>query len=521
MAGTPATDFIFFTGATGGSTSTCDATTDWSGSPTLDTETYVQGTGALSAKVSKTRYTSVFTFSSSVDLTDKVLIVWMAMGSPNIMATKAAGGVAIRVEDGSANWAEWYVAGKDTWAGGYRAFAVHTSTTPDNKSTTAPTMSAITKAGVACETTASSSKVNFWWDALRYGTYMQLYAGTSGSPGTFADLVTYENTNKIGAFIEEGGVLYAQCRLLFGSTSAGVATYFKDATAKLIMFRDSPVPSTFYEILLQGNGTATTEVYFGNKLGGTGLGGIAVRCENTAKPYKITASDTNVTKFGFWGCSFYNPSTITGQAYDADKEFLNCLHFSGAEMLPDTGVVQNGLFVSAPGNALRITSESHNVSDCVFANCVYATNVTAAGSYVLEGCRYYSNTSADINNTSGGTVNISARDTTAPPTTYTGTTYIRNDVWLRVYVYDQGGLPIENAQTAIYLSSDDTQLMNEDSDVDGLAEELYDYDGEENVYLRVRKSDVGDTRYKQHGSTGKILASGLNVVVTLELEPLA
>ena len=314
MAGTVATDITVFTGATGGSTSACDATTDWVTAPTLDTETFVQGTGSMSAKVSKTTYTSVFSVSGTVDLSGKCIYVWMLCLTPAILGTKAAGGMRIRVADALANYKEWYVGGNDTYKGGWECFIVHTGETASAVSATPPVMTAITKVGVVWYTTASSAKTNCYWDAMRYGTGLSITAGTEGSPGTFADFLSYETTNVIGVASLYNGIVLVQGKLTFGSTTSGTATYFKDTTSPIVVFKDTLTPADWYTVTCQGNTGAETTIQWGDVVGsGTGMignSGITFKSADSANAMLLACNTANITNLKLYACKFDTTSTI-------------------------------------------------------------------------------------------------------------------------------------------------------------------------------------------------------------------
>lgn len=125
-----------------------------------------------------------------------------------------------------------------------------------------------------------------------------------------------------------------------------------------------------------------------------------------------------------------------------------------------------------------------------------------------------------------GIVKINATDsnpstddnTGAPP----GATIIVSSVPLKVKVIDQLGSPIENVQTAVYLTSDDSELMNEDTLTTGFAEDSFGGTTPAACYIRCRKSSVGNTRYINNSAVGTIESnSGLNVTITMRIETLA
>jgi len=390
LAGTVTTDLVFFDGVTGGSISNCDQNTDWVVAPTADSVTFIQGAASLTAKVSKATYTSLFTIVSNVNLTNKQIYVWMNAAAPANLNSMAGGGLRIRVEDAAANWASWYVAGSDTYVGGWECFTAHMGTTPTAKSATAPNYAAITKAGVVCQDLVGSAKENFWFDAMRYGTGVTIYGGTSGDPAVLANIVTTENliANKWGVVVQYEGILLLQGKLQIGTTSPGVATYFLDKTSKVIIFRSKTVPTGFYEVLLQGNSTATTKVYFGETVGGVGFSGGAVR-SGGASLFKFTATNQYITDLGLYGVSFYKADTIALPTYSATRNMLSCSFEQCAEVLPDTCKVQYCNFVNPTSRGIRFSIISHNVTDCTFINCPCGVHCNVAGEFAFNSLMFY------------------------------------------------------------------------------------------------------------------------------------
>jgi hypothetical protein len=84
-----------------------------------------------------------------------------------------------------------------------------------------------------------------------------------------------------------------------------------------------------------------------------------------------------------------------------------------------------------------------------------------------------------------------------------------------VSVYDVTNTPIETAQVAIYKTSDNTQLLNTDTDSNGLVETSFTYTSNTNIYIRVRKSSTGATKYIPVSSSGTITATGYSGTITL------
>jgi hypothetical protein len=138
------------------------------------------------------------------------------------------------------------------------------------------------------------------------------------------------------------------------------------------------VGDSFHELMLVG-GSGNTEIYLGEKVGSSGISGVTIISESESTRYAITASDTDIDKYGFYGCTFAKAKSITLQAYNADKEFLGCSVVESGEMIPDTGIVDTCNFISSPGRAIRISSASHHVTDCNFINCQTAIHHDVGG----------------------------------------------------------------------------------------------------------------------------------------------
>jgi len=302
----------------------------------------------------------------------------------------------------------------------------------------------------------------------------------------------------------------------------------------IIIFKTNKVPSTWYSITLQGNATGSIEIYLGEEVGGQGVSGPIIKAESPSFPYTLDASDTNIDKYGIYGCNFYSASTITLQAYNADKKFLSCNVIASAEMLPGTGLVTSCNFISSAGRAIRLGSTSHHTTACNFINCNTAVHHDYAGGsgdpYTYDAMIFYGGTYHVENSTSGDVYvdrsNGSNPDSGKLYNSGGGTITINPlSVTLRVTVKDKDNNGINNAQTAIYKSSDDTELMNEDTanvgGEDGIAEALFQYSADTPIYWRVRKSSTGTTRYISAGGASTIKDSGVDISVTLYEEPLS
>ena len=478
MATTVTTDLAFFAGVTGNSS--CDAynTGDWTNTqvtPALDADYMIEGAGCIGAKLAKsgaTTMTSVFISSATVDLSTQNIYIWLLSLTPALLDIKVNGGIRLRIEDASGNWGEWYVDGSDTYPGGWQCYCMNSNTAYSASSATKPTLTAIKKIGWTVKQTAGANKTNFFWDAFRYGTGLSVDGGTSSVPSTLNDLYVYDNTNKLGVLIKYMGVYLAQGKIKIGSTGTA-AEFFKDTTGSVLVFRKNPayvapgavlldntaapMPlASTHELKLQGNATGATEIYFGEKSGANGVNGAILKSEDASYRYKVTATDTNITKFGFYGCVVQDAGVITGQAYNVNKEFLATTFARCERVEPGTGLVTSCTFSSAPGVALLLNAIAHYMTKCSFLNCGVGIEFATTGTYAVTSCVFSGNT-YDVMNTSSSTITINAQSTTGLTTELT--TLTTNQ---KAQSYNNTGSAYADESTAAFNSTPyDTNILSD------------------------------------------------------------
>ena len=86
-----------------------------------------------------------------------------------------------------------------------------------------------------------------------------------------------------------------------------------------------------------------------------------------------------------------------------------------------------------------------------------------------------------------------------------------------INVVDANNDPVQNAQTTVRLSSDNSEIINGDTDVNGDAPSgSFTGTTPAGALIKVRKSSPGDTRYENFSTTGTIESgTGLSVTVVL------
>ncbi|KKL92907.1 hypothetical protein LCGC14_1880010, partial [marine sediment metagenome] len=356
---------------------------------------------------------------------------------------------------------------------------------------------------------------------------------------------------KTGAhFILRGGLTIGL------STQSGTVT-FDDATGLMLEFENPTYDAgsgnvtridaaNLYSISAEAAVTQATTVIFGDVVGsGDDRQGILGGIIQSAGPQWSMDFGTDISDLvsvSLYGMNFKgagggiilddgNKTSVITCTFERCGEVDPGTTNNGAEILNCTWIDPTS---SGSNYGLKWQNTTHNLKNLNFItsgtpttqNMIhftqtadYATSfdgIKFFGSYVPSTIRHGENTgtSADvtINAVAGSGSNPAAAEFN---NTAGGTVTVNNTVTLKVTVKDKAGVVIQTAQTAIYDSSE-TQLMNEDTNASGVAEEQYNYVADENVSVRVRKGSTTDTpKYVPVNSPQVITDTGLDVTITM------
>lgn len=528
MAVTVSTDMVFFTGATTGSSSG-DTTTDWTGvpTPTVDTAQFIQGAGALQSYSAGATTSRTWIFASaSTSVTNKAIYFWFALGKASFLATKVSSGLTLTLESTTptAGTATWKVAGSDTLPhNGFICHAVDTSVQPDSTTGTLA-MGSIIKITITANGTFPG-KAYLWVDALRNGTKLSITGGDVGTPATWGDLVTAEETvgNRYGILERFGGVIFVQGKIEIGKTNQAVPTYFAD-TSQSIVFKNSIFTSSFYDLSILGANGYITTCYMGTAVGTTkGISGCMFRLAlATQTPiYTVTATNTYVTYLGMYGCTFLGAGVISWPPANANKSLLSCNFEKCNRIAISTIRVRNNNFINSVAGAagVLLDSTSHDVVDSSFINCPIATEISVTADYTynnlqFSGCTY------DVKNTSGGARAVTKSNSSNPSTYDPAGSAVTFPVLIQltIIVKNEAGVGIngafayidDNNITPFIMSTTTAQVDG----VDGVATVSYIGSSVSNATWRVRKYG-----YKNYKQIINIESSSLSIPVTLVVDP--
>ena len=498
--------------------SMCEATTGWAGGIAnllLQSTAYIQGNYSLAAWINNTTSAVEYYTITATSLVGQHVYAWMLCNGR--VDTKANGGYRIVLYTDASNYATFYVGGNDTHSNGWNLLCCSADATPTAEIGTFNPAS-VTMIGIQFKTITIATKQgqtyiqNCFWDAVRYGSGLTITSGATDAiclEDIFAvdDDVTY----KYGVVQKSYGSYIIQGKLIFGSASSGDID-FAD-TNQVVVFPDNDlVADSFYGIQVLGNSSGTSNFTLGENSSGSGISGCTFKAVGT-KTYSLDVSTSDNDVIGIYGSNFINAGTITMPASGANKEMLNCNITTMDGVVISTCKIENCNFISADDEAVNMSSTSHTLKNSNFISNPNAVRITTAGVYTFDNLKFTGNT-VDIDNTSGGSVTVNCINL-SNPTTYTGTTTINYPVDISVEVIDVAGDPIETAQVAVYKTSDNTEILNTDTDSNGLAETTFNYTTSTPIYVRIRKSSTGDTKYLPVSSTGTITNLGFTATYTL------
>lgn len=396
--------------------------------------------------------------------------------------------------------------------GGFIPVWVDVSRTPEVGGTA--NEAAINEIGIAVSIgNVGGNAQNLIIDEIHHGTAGLLWDGTGGS---ITDFQTYESTNSEGNLIENLGVNFVYSRLQIGSATA---TTFTDSGLTLIFPDQTLVAETFMGITcdLQNASTSIT------------LSNSTIQSANvisaTRRPDFIATGTSGVLTLTAMNLLGLRTLTLTS-ACSVDSSFIESLSITQG----NASISNTSIRTASTSNVSCFTDANlNNLSSVNFvqASAGYAFEITAAGTYSLTDFTYsgYDGVAGTVYTTSAGgeAIYVSATVGTVDlqvnggdlPTVYTAgaTVNIISAVGVTIRVKDIGTNEISNARVGVYRATDDLELFNGLTDVNG--EASFNTTGGTDIYIRVRKSSVGDTpRYvpvETIGNTG----TGLGLTVTL------
>ena len=522
------------------------------GSPGASGENFIQGTDCYaqnSGKANGLEISIVFDATSGQTFaTDDVLLAWVYYSVGTNLETYANNGWRFGIGSSVSAW-DWFVIGGSDYGrnpyGGWVNVAIDPTATETGTigggnggtyryfGNVPYTINEITKG----DPTAV--------DAMRIG---RGEISVTGSGGTFTELAEYNDYNvgstppgtsstsldtgrhRLGLFQESGGTFVWKGLMSMGITATSVT--FTDSNETIIV---DDAPHTYADFnKIEVNHASSTINWTGITFISTGTvapGYFEViadtatvnltTCSFNAMGTFVLGSGTTADTCSWNGCGLItlneadiSGSTISESTVAADEgavfddrtttvatsisELDNCTFSQGAnahhairfganvnDNITLTGIEFTGFssVADSTGATLRFDATSGTM-DCNLVGCTVG-GVAASSSNV------------GVDDAAGITVTVAAA------------------VDVTINVVDEGGTAVSTAQTSVYLSSDNSEVMNEDT-VAGVASASFSGTTPAACYIRVRKGSTGATKYFPGSTSGTIESiTGLTTTVVL------
>lgn len=369
-----ATGLDDLTGAAGGST---------------NTETFIEGTGSQSIKVSNAVDGLLYDFGTAGDYSGNVFYIWYNCSTAGKLDTKTNGGIRVRFCGATvSDWFEVYIQGSDTYSGGFRMAVVdidEAHTNADGTNGTKPATSAIRYVGIVFDMASMISGnidncfVDAMWRLPAATPGIRVEGQNTGSiDWTWQDIVDAADAgdpNKAWGTIRrlENGTITLNTPVRFGANNT--TTHGFSDTNETIGFEASEgqtgtlLPDDFYGIDILGNSGGTTNFELGIKTGtgddATGAQGGAIQ---TAGPrFFIDADDPNVDSANFYGATLSGGAGF--QLDDAAVEMISCILLDCTSARVDNSLFLRNTVINAntaDGVAFATTDDLGDIRFCTF-----------------------------------------------------------------------------------------------------------------------------------------------------------
>ena len=509
------------------SLSTAESTTGWTKFDLLDSDIKKEGdygiTGTFRADATDGYYNAG---TAPVTAVGKTFRMWLNTISVPYLETEALGGMELSMFDGTTT--EYItIFGSDTYFGGWFNIVI------DPALFTTLTLANIEQWGIRPQYhTAAKNVDNTWVDALKYLDGYSMTGGTSGDEITLATIEEADRGTTIlygyGVTTAVSGVYYCTGKHQYGT---GATTTWVLLNGEILVFEDNLIAVGLHEISGVGTGTRVTITDSVIRAAGT-----------TDNPrFGFDMSDADLLLFSMDGSfltraaasAFKSGQTVTGNTFnDCGQIDANGADFRGTTVKGYEGTANTSALIWTPATDPNGLLDAMSFEMATTATHAIEFGILSPLTMTLTGIDFSGyDTGVTINQNDSplhikrttGTVTINLSGCSGINEygyrTDGATVVLAATVPLKVTVVDRGGIAVVGAQTAIYKVSDDTELMNEDTIAGGIASADFAYPGSDvPVYIRVRKSSIGTTRYKNAFAGGTVIDTGLDVRITLTEE---
>lgn len=517
------------------------------GNPGLSGENYIQGTDCYSVNTGKAvglEISVVFDNGANVTFgTDEVVFAWCFYFAGTNLDTYANSGWRFGIGSSTSAW-DWFRVGGSDYSnhnlGGWRNFAIDPTAT-ETGTVGGGNGGSYRYFGNVPNTLAEVSKGDpVAMDAIRYGRGEISVTGTGGS---FSELASYNDYNAggtppgtsstsvdsgrhvLGLFQAAGGSYLWKGMLALGLT--GTSVTFSDSNETIVIDDCPHTYPAFNKVEIRNASSSVTFnniTFISTATTANGVGYFEVVDNATVSLNGCNFNDMGTFIFlsngSITNCNFNSCGQITHGG--ADFESSNFAGYEGtagtAYLLYDVaadpdGELDNCSFTKGTAATHAIEFDATNTPTNITLRGIDFSGYNASNGQNDSTLYFPSTTKSYTVNLVNCTGNVSYRVGTG------GSVTIQQSVGITITVNTTTGTPIQNAQTAVYLVSDRSEIINGDTNASGVITGSFSGTTPADVEVRVRKASGGATKYINYSSIQEVTGSGLTLTVALREDP--
>jgi hypothetical protein len=504
------------------------------GGSSSTTATFLSGTTARGRKFTGAKGFAFEINASGQSLSNSIVLVRFLVNG-GLGATLAGGGASIRLEDTSGNQSDWYVAGSDTYNGGWFEAVIDTANTESANSGTAANLALIQYVGFLVNASSSSGgDPNCYIDEILSMPNTGLTI-TGNTTNVFNELADWDDTSLYGVIARRGGIVFSKAPLILASDASDHASTDEIIVLEEPIYEDGTNIES--ALTIQGISSADTDTNTLTRLTAICEDNADVAFNHAAKRLDFSsATDTDLTDCTFTGFDDNSNGVMLGGSGNAINGciFNLCgLVSAGSAVIRDC-TFRNGTYASGA----FFWDENSDIQDCSFFSDGSGYGIhyrpTGAGPFTetLDGINMVGYGADETVNagihiepvTTTVTINMNVQNSTTPTTDedagYSGTFTIQQTVTVKVTVVDTSGAVIQDAR--VYMIADtggdlavDTEILNDLSSASGIVQDTgFSYTNPQPVTGHIRKGSASPY-YKESPITGSIESAGLDLTITM------
>lgn len=507
-----------------------------------ETDVFLQGTGACSVKVSNQGVILAYgTGGLDLSATGTHVYIWCNMLAGGLMATRASSGLCICLSSDATlssgnNYSFFAVDGSDTYPGGWVRYVIDVSKTRTQGAGTL-NLSDVRHIGMYCDTRPNVAKFdNLVIDRIDYGAGAGLRVyGTSTTDDLFGDILTADEGtigNKYGVVTSKEGIIYVRGSIELGDSAGTNSTSHTDVD-KIVVFENPQYyngssvvdcfATGFCGIDCVGNGTGTTNIQFGKKVGtgDTARGRNGLTIIGGAPGTFFEMDDGNVDATLIYGSKLQAiDGTFTGST-NTSHEIIGTTFDNCSQFVPEGGVVmRNDIFSGHTGtDAALLWNASIDIKNCQFIANADGTNDPAGIEHTVVGTVTYDNLTFAGNDNdiylsaTTGTLTVNSSNGANPVTS-------RTEGSSSVTIVNAVTITLTNliAGSRVYIeNTTDTVVLFNEIEATTTFSDSVNYTGDKSLLIRVGNAS-STPKYKRYTATGTLTASGFSLSVSQELD---